>query len=217
MKIKWFGHACFQLTTDSGITVIMDPFNKLMGYRLPEDLKADIVTTSHTHFDHNYIKAVNGDFTHLNKPVNHTIKDLKINGTLTFHNRKMRTRNIIYTFNADGLVFCHGGDLGHLLSGEQIESIGNVNVLLVNTGETGVMKVADVYKACKQINPDIIIPMHYRTKDTGFLGFVFARPEKFLNLVKDKKIHKVNELSLNSSTVKDYEGIVVMNYHSNAD
>ena len=56
MKIKWLGHASFLITSDTGTRIITDP------YEITADLKygeikesADIVTVSHSHFDHNNV------------------------------------------------------------------------------------------------------------------------------------------------------------------
>ena len=58
MKIKWLGHSSFLLTESTGITVLTDPFDPdTVGYDF-ESRDADIVTVSHGHSDHNYIKGV---------------------------------------------------------------------------------------------------------------------------------------------------------------
>jgi L-ascorbate metabolism protein UlaG (beta-lactamase superfamily) len=36
MRITWLGHACFKLTSDSGVSVITDPFDERVGYDLPK-------------------------------------------------------------------------------------------------------------------------------------------------------------------------------------
>ena len=59
MKIQYLGHSCFKLTESTGTTVITDPYGRI-GYELPKGLKADAVTVSHDHFDHNNVKAIGG-------------------------------------------------------------------------------------------------------------------------------------------------------------
>ena len=59
MKIQYLGHSCFKLTESTGTTVITDPYGGI-GYELPKGLKADAVTVSHDHFDHNNVKAIGG-------------------------------------------------------------------------------------------------------------------------------------------------------------
>ena len=58
MKIKWLGHSCFLITSSAGVRILTDPFDSTVGYKCP--VEANIVTTSHDHYDHNYVKAVKG-------------------------------------------------------------------------------------------------------------------------------------------------------------
>ena len=58
MKIEYLGHSCFLMTTQLGTKLLTDPYTGI-GYELPEQ-EADIVTCSHSHFDHAYLAAVRG-------------------------------------------------------------------------------------------------------------------------------------------------------------
>ncbi len=113
MKLKWLGHSCFLLTADNGVRVLTDPFDSSVGYNVPE-VAAYIVSTSHDHFDHSYIQAVQGDFLHVNKTGNFSHKGIDITGVAAFHdaeNGAQRGKNTIYKFIIDGIHVCHCGDL----------------------------------------------------------------------------------------------------------
>ena len=58
MEITWYGHACFRLR-DKGAIVVTDPYDPSIGYSLPK-VRADIVTVSHNHADHNYVSVIKG-------------------------------------------------------------------------------------------------------------------------------------------------------------
>jgi len=64
MKIKWLGHACFLLTSDNGIRVVTDPYDNTVGYKV-EKIDAEIVSTSHDHYDHNYVDMVSENAKHV--------------------------------------------------------------------------------------------------------------------------------------------------------
>jgi len=213
MKLKWFGQACFLMTSNAGTRVLMDPFNKKLGYKVPE-VEADIVTTSHDHFDHNYIDAVKGNFYHIDQPGTYTYKDIDITGTLTYHDKYQgvkRGSNIVYTFTVDGTHICHCGDLGHLLTPVQIKGIGKVDVLLVPVGGSFAINAAEALEVRKQLNPVITIPMHYRTRALGLIGLLFAKVDKFLSAAGEPA-RPVRELSLVLATLADNAGIVIMKY-----
>ena len=213
MKLKWFGQSCFLLTSQAGTRVLMDPFGKGLGYRVPE-LQADIVSTSHHHFDHNNIAAVNGNFYHIDTHGSYTDKDIAITGTLTCHDNVQgakRGSNVIFTFSVDGLRGCHCGDLGHVLTPEQLQAIGKVDVLLLPVGGTFVLNAAEALEVRGQLQPAITIPMHYRTRAMGLFGLLFARVDKFLALAGEPA-RLLGELSVDQPSLAQQAGIIVLNY-----
>ena len=60
MVIEWIAHACFRVTLEDGRCLVFDPFCNI-GYQMPK-IRADLVTVSHGHFDHNAVDALTGDF-----------------------------------------------------------------------------------------------------------------------------------------------------------
>ena len=67
MKLHWYGHSCFLLTNRQGSRLLLDPFNDKVGYPMPM-FAADVVLTSHGHFDHANVDAVEGPFTRYAEP-----------------------------------------------------------------------------------------------------------------------------------------------------
>lgn len=213
MKIKWFGQSCFMITSENGTKIVTDPFMNMLGYKLPE-IEANIVSTSHNHRDHNNINAVKGSFEHINGPGKFLKAGIEIKGVDTFHDKvsgTKRGKNIVYTFNIDGINVCHCGDLGHILNSNQIEEIGNVDILLLPIGGLATINAFDAVQVMKQLNPTIIIPMHYRTKAMGLLGYIFGSVDKFIS-VAGLKAKEYERLELNKTNMKDYSGIVVLKY-----
>ena len=214
MKIKWFGQSCFRLTAENGIKIVMDPYANMLGYKLP-DIDANIVTTSHDHSDHSNVGAVKGDFVHIKDPGVFSHEGIGIKGVQTFHDKvsgTKRGKNIVYNFRIDGLNVCHCGDLGHLLSLEQINEIGKVDILLLPIGGRVTLDASGAAEVMKQLNPAVVIPMHYRTKAMGILGFIFGKVDTFITVSKkDAKSYK--ELDVNLSKIKDLPGIAVLQYN----
>ncbi|NOW07901.1 MBL fold metallo-hydrolase [Clostridium beijerinckii] len=213
MKIKWFGQSCFMITSQSGIKVLTDPYKKMLGYKLPE-MEADIVSTSHNHSDHNNINIVKSSFIHINEPGNFLEHGIEIKGVQTFHDKtsgSKRGKNTIYNFKIDDINICHCGDLGHLLNSEQIEKIGNVDILLLPVGGLATLNAVDAVQVMKQLNPTIVIPMHYRTKALGIVGYVFGKVDKFIS-ASELQVKEYEELELNKANIKGYSGIVVLKY-----
>lgn len=167
MKIKYLGHSSFQITESTGVSIVTDPYDDSVGYRMPE-VAADAVTVSHHHYDHDAVSKVRGNPVILDKETGFTLKDgVDISSIMSFHDDcrgKKRGENIIFKFRIDGLDVCHLGDLGEDCSSDLIEMILPVNVLLIPVGGTYTIDAAMAKEYVDRIMPDIVIPMHYRAK-----------------------------------------------------
>ncbi|SHH41767.1 L-ascorbate metabolism protein UlaG, beta-lactamase superfamily [Caloranaerobacter azorensis DSM 13643] len=212
MKVKYLGHACFKITTNKGIRIMTDPFDETVGYEIPRD-EVDIVTTSHDHFDHNYIKGPTGDFEVVNKVGNFYVKDVPITGIATYHDKHQgseRGSNVVYIFTIGDLRVCHLGDLGHIPDSKQIEAIGKVDVLMIPVGGVYTIDADEAKEVVDLINPKIVIPMHYKTEH---LKFELGSLDKFTKYFSN--VEKVNsqEIEINKDVISNAEKkVIVLRY-----
>lgn len=170
MDISWYGQACFRIKTKSAV-VVTDPYDAAYTGLKKLKLSADIVTVSHDHQDHNATSVVEGDPVVMWGPGEFEVKQVRINGMASFHDAKQgndRGRNTIFTFIADNMRVCHLGDLGHSLTIEQIEAIGEVDVLLIPVGGVYTIGPADAVEVIAQLEPKIVIPMHFKVPNLVF-------------------------------------------------
>lgn len=189
MKIKYLGHAAFVLTSEDGVKVLTDPYESgsyggAVGYK-PITEKVDVVTASHEHEDHFCLETLPGGYEIVRTPGVHDVAGLAISGVKTYHDTssgKERGRNIIFTVDIDGMRVCHLGDLGHLLSDEEVKAIGKVDVLLVPVGGHFTIGPKEALGVIKALKPSIVIPMHYKT---DVLSFPIAPVEDFLSQAGD--------------------------------
>ena len=165
MKLKWLAHASFLITADDGTRIITDPYKTGEGFNHGEiNETADIVTVSHEHFDHSYSEAVKGN----PQVVTGTVeaKGISIKAIATAHDESggdERGGNNIYCFQVDGVRVCHMGDLGHLLTDNQVVEIGKVHVLLIPVGGFFTIDAKTAQMVAEQVRARVIIPMHYKT------------------------------------------------------
>ncbi|WP_336785878.1 MBL fold metallo-hydrolase [Paenibacillus sp. MMO-177] len=215
MQIKWYGHSSFLLTSDAGTRILIDPYFKFLGYRMPVPVESDIVVVTHNHGDHNKVKAASGDYLLVNEPKAYSRGDVSISGFKTFHdkvNGKKRGPNIIFRFRMDGLTICHCGDLGHLLTEEQVNAIGKVDVLIVPVGGRATLDGTEAAQVMRQLQATVAIPMHYSTKALGILGrIIFAKVNKFLEAAGTRTTD-VKTLNVSKESLDQYAGIVTMQY-----
>lgn len=164
MNITWLGHSCFKIET-GGKTLVTDPYDPKIGLTLPKDLAADIVTVSHQHFDHSYTAAVGGEPKVVNQPGQYEIGGTLITGVSTFHDNKQgaeRGANIVFVIESEGIRIVHLGDLGQLLSEEQIKEIGRTDILLVPVGGHYTIDPVEAKAVVDQLDPKIVVPMHMK-------------------------------------------------------
>jgi L-ascorbate metabolism protein UlaG (beta-lactamase superfamily) len=175
MKVKWLGHSAFLLTAADGTRIITDPyvpdsFSGAIKYG-PIRETADAVTVSHHHQDHDGVSQLAGGPKVLEGKGTFRAGSVSIGGFETFHDAGKGTRrglNTVFVFEADGLRVCHCGDLGHVLTTQQVAAIGKVDVLLVPVGGTFTVDATAAHEVAGQVEARVIIPMHYKTDKLGF-------------------------------------------------
>lgn len=211
MKVKWLGHSCFLLTANNGVKILTDPFDSSVGYKVPE-VAADIVSTSHKHFDHNYTQAVQGEFLHVNKIGHFSHKGIEIIGVAAFHdneNGALRGKNTIYKFVVDGIHICHCGDLGHILTSEQVSEIGQVDILLIPVGGFYTIGLEEAVEVAQKLQPSVIIPMHFKTGD---VQFPIAGVEPFLQKMGNWQRVGKQEVEYVKASLPSTPSVVVLDY-----
>ena len=196
MKITYLGHSSFLIKDSKGRILLTDPYNESVGYPIYKG-NADIVTISHHHADHDYIKEIQGEPKILDKIGFFNLCNVAIIGIRTYHdtsNGVKRGNNIIYLFEIDGYKLCHLGDLGHLLTKDVIEKLGIIDILFVPVGGNYTINGKEAYQVCKQLKSHIVIPMHYKTQ---YLKFPIDGVENFLSKIKNGERVNSNTLTLN--------------------
>lgn len=214
MKIQWLGHSCFLMTLSNNVTVVTDPFSDDIGYKLPK-IKADIVTVSHNHSDHNNLKGVRGQFKLFNETGDFIEKNIKMKGIASYHDKVkglLRGKNIIFKFEIEGLGICHLGDLGHTLNHEQIKQIGKVDILFVPVGGKYTIDAKRANKIIKLLKPRVTIPMHYQTRE---LKFSLDSINKFTDNLDNVSTLDKNEFEINMDNLKSYSKIIIPEYTQN--
>jgi L-ascorbate metabolism protein UlaG (beta-lactamase superfamily) len=218
MNISWYGHSCFKVTTkgketfqnsgnqsarkDASLTLVLDPFDKSVGLTPPR-FKADIVFVSHNHPDHNYTEPFK-ETPLINEAGEYEIKGIFIKGIKGFHDKKEgkeRGAVVMFKIEAEGISLVHLGDLGqNELSDSQIEELGQVDILLVPVGGKYTIGPEEAQKVINQIEPRLVIPMHYKIRG---LNLAIAGVEPFLKTIGAGNIKPVDKLSVKAPDLKN--------------
>ena len=166
MKIQWLGHAAFLITANDGTKILTDPYKPADNLKYGSIReKVDVVTTSHEHGDHGYTAELPAQPQVLRGAGSKEAKGITFKGVATSHDvtgGSQRGSNVVFCFAVDNVRLCHLGDLGHGLSQAQISEIGPVDVLLTPVGGFYTIDAAVASQVVNQLEPKVVIPMHFR-------------------------------------------------------
>ncbi len=213
MELTWLGHACFRLRGKDA-TLITDPPSPATGYAIGRT-SADIVTISHDHPGHNYVQGVSGEPKVVDGPGEYEIQQILISGVQTYHdtNRgKIHGRNTAYLITMDDVQVCHLGDLGDLLSNGAQEALNGADVLLVPVGGGNSLDASKAVEVIAQIEPRLIIPMHYATPAYKPNGGVLDPVEKFIREMGVEAPEPQQKAVITRATLPTEPQVLLLNY-----
>lgn len=218
MEIVPLGHSAFKLRGKSA-SVVCDPYDPTMvGLTFPKHTSADIITVSHSHKDHSFTKIVDkepeGQQIIVHGPGEYEIRGVSIIGIQTDHDGeggKARGKNTVYRLEIDTIVLAHLGDLGHTLSEAQVELLDGVDVLFVPVGGVYSLDAKTAVKVVSDVEPKIVIPMHYKrpelkTDDFGTLAPV----ADFLKEIGKEGVVAQPKLKVTKDTLNDEMQVVIL-------
>jgi L-ascorbate metabolism protein UlaG (beta-lactamase superfamily) len=203
--IQYLGHSCFRLRGRDGI-VLCDPFDRSVGFDIGKPT-AHIVTISHQHADHANLAAVKPmreKVFAIEGPGEYEVGGVMIAGIRTYHDKSKGAElgfNTAYVFHMDDVAFCHLGDLGHELTTHQLDEIGNVDVLFIPVGGGETIGPAEAVSVISQIEPRIVIPMHYALPGQASFTTDLQPLEKFTHEIGMKEVTAEEKLSVTPASL----------------
>ena len=193
ITLKWHGHSCFSVTADD-YTIVLDPFADGSVPGLPNlDLHANRVLCSHQHSDHGCTDVVT-----VTEQENSPFQVLKID---TFHDDAQGTKrgpNRIHILEAGGMRIVHFGDLGCMLTSEQIDLLKKADVVMIPVGGFYTIDADQAKEIVSTLEPKVVIPMHYRSDSFGYP--VIGRLEEFTKYYTNIVTYESDTLVLDAET-----------------
>ena len=206
--VQWYGHSSFLIHSGSQTKVVADP-----NFNVTPGIEADAVTVSNDHFTHNNTGAVTGNpvilrgitFKQTWQPIRTSIKDIAIINIPSQRSANWGAiANSIFIYEMGSLCLAHLGNIGHLLTDEQVRVLQRVDVMMVPIDAMTNLGFEDVMKVIDQVKPPIVIPMHYDVARQAELFAAYAKehyPVKRLS---------ASQLTLNRSILPKNTEILVL-------
>ncbi|HEA84431.1 MAG TPA: lactamase [Candidatus Wildermuthbacteria bacterium] len=161
MQIQWKGQFCFFITAILGKQeqgkLLIDPYSDSTGMKF-SPIETDVVLMSSNTPEHSNLKATKGEppFV-ISFPGEYEVKGMFVQGIPNGNG------GTIYTIEAEGIKLCHLGGLGGAgLKVEQIEMIGDIDILFVPVGGGDSLDAKAASHVVSQIEPKMVIPMAYK-------------------------------------------------------
>ncbi len=206
MDITWYGHSCFRLTERGKAAAVTDPYNGDIGYKLPRKLRADIVTISHEASGHNNRDWPRSTYV-ISGPGEYEIGGVFVIAVAMHHPDEPARQNIVYVLDFDGLNVLHLGDLSYVPTQSEVETLGAVNVALVPVGGGNALNAGQAAEVISLIEPDIIIPMHYKTPHTPL---ELEPLDKFLKVMGLGNVQPQEMLRISAAEMPEQPQVVVL-------
>jgi L-ascorbate metabolism protein UlaG (beta-lactamase superfamily) len=177
--LNWFGHSSFLIQSGSQTKVVADP-----NFNVTPGIQADAVTVSNDHFTHNNTGAVTGNpvilrgitFKQAWNPIRTSVKDITIVNLPSQRSQSWGAiANSIFVYEMGSLCLAHLGNIGHLLTPEQVKVLQHVDVMMVPIDAMTNLGFEDIMKIIEQVKPPIVIPMHYDVERQGELFAAFIK------------------------------------------
>jgi L-ascorbate metabolism protein UlaG (beta-lactamase superfamily) len=156
--------------------------------------------------NHNQVsKVVNGEFFLINGPGEYEVKEVFVQGIAS---EKEKGINTIYTIETEDLKICHLGCLNQKeLTDEQLDKIGEVDILMIPVGDGEVISAKEAVKIMSQIEPQIILPMYYHLPK---LKIKLDGVDKFLKMIGVKKIEPLPKLNIKKKDISADEVKIIL-------
>ena len=151
-------------------TVVTDPYDaKAVGLK-PIKHSADVVLSNADFPLHHDISQFGGETKVFDWPGEYESKGIHFHGLPAYDRPKEKDESkkdeankvIIYRIDIDGFKICHLSNIGHKLTPEMMEAIGDIDILLVPVGGVGCLDVKKAHEVIEQVDPRIVIPMYYK-------------------------------------------------------
>ena len=214
MKLRFLGHAAFEITLEDGKRIVFDPyesgsFDGALAYG-PIEGEYDLAIVSHDHADHCSARVTSRARRVVDGAGEFDFEGIRITTVPTFHDESKgseRGKNLISVIEAEDMRIAHLGDLGHPLSEEEAGAIEGVDVLLVPVGGYFTIDAAAAARIIERVRPRIAVPMHFKTPK---VDFPIEPVDRFIDMMDNVEHTGGSEVILAKETMPESSTVVVL-------
>lgn len=207
----------FAIISERGTVAVTDP------YKVSRNIKPDLITVSHTHYDHYDKKYIDAQTCRksIARAEHFNVRDIGVKSIASTHRGNnidpSNPRNVLYVFEVDGLRIAHMGDIGQdYLTDKQLEQLGNIDIAFVqflNPWSGYSLKNQKGLKCIEQLKPQVIIPTHisFFISLPAKISFILDSGEGILKMLEEKiaPVEYLDRLAISKDDLKDKKRRVI--------
>ena len=214
MKIRYLGHASFELVLSDGRRIVFDPYESgaydgALAYS-PITGEFDVAVVSHDHADHRDPSVVSRSQNVVEGEGSYDFDGVKVKSISTYHDESKgaeRGKNLVSLVEVDGLKVVHLGDLGHMITDREVGELKGVDILLIPVGGYFTIDAKTAKQVVDALQPRMVIPMHFKTPK---VNFPIAGVEDFTALFSDVERTGVSEIEVTADELPSTLKVVVL-------
>ncbi len=214
MRLKYLGHAAFELSLGDGRKIVFDPYEagSYDGAVMfdPIEGRYDIAVVSHDHPDHASAVVIASADRVVDSAGETEIDGIKVASFPVFHDETKgseRGKTLISIVETEGIRIAHLGDLGHMITMEDLPALGGLDVAMIPVGGHFTIDAEVAAAIVDLFKPKIVIPMHFKTEK---LGFPIDAVDGFISLMDNVEVTGGSELEISSETLSGSSKVVVL-------
>lgn len=214
MKLRFLGHAAFEVTLADGKRIVFDPyesgsFGGALAYG-PIEGEYDLAVVSHDHADHCCESVTSKARRVVDSAGEFDFEGIRIKTVPTFHDESKgseRGKNLISIIEAEDLRIAHLGDLGHPLSEVEERELEGIDVLLVPVGGYFTIDAETAARIVERLRPRMVVPMHFKTPK---VDFPIEPVDRFVDLMDRVERAGGSEITLARETMPESGTVVLL-------
>ncbi|MCD6310048.1 MAG: MBL fold metallo-hydrolase [Candidatus Eremiobacteraeota bacterium] len=212
MWLEYLAHSCFLMTAENGYRVMIDPYDRDLGYK-PIQRKTDVILVSHQHPDHSNIGGIPGNTKIFSSSGSFKTDNVQVKGMVGKHGGSSNSGfTLVFSIIMDGIKFSHLGDLGEVPQGPMLDFLEGTQVMMLPVGGTYTLDPVRAKEVIEIIRPSIAIPMHYMTASLDKTRYPLGPVEDFTALFAKTRIIRESSMEITGDNLPDTTEIVIMNY-----
>ncbi|MCC6563677.1 MBL fold metallo-hydrolase [Candidatus Uhrbacteria bacterium] len=167
MQIFWHGFSCVRIEASHGdqdAVLVTDPYASDTGLRFPRTLKPDVVALTHQDREQFPLDSFENEPFVIDNPGEYEVNGICAYAIPVRTADEQHPHHLMYRFELEGMSVGFLGNLKRKLTDEEIEKLGNIDILLLPVGGGDLISAKQAVEIIKLVEPRMVVPLAYHVE-----------------------------------------------------